>query len=670
MNPAQHEAVHYLNGPCLVIAGAGSGKTRVITQKIAHLVKSGIDPRAISAITFTNKAALEMNERVKPLLAPLVGQQGAKGGPRVCTFHSLGVQILRRHAKLAGLKPAFSILDSDDQYAIIQEALASTDKKLIRAIGSTISLWKNGLIEPDDAPALVQTKLQEQAARVYRDYDATLRAYQAVDFDDLIRLPVTLLRTQQEALDDWQRDIRYLLIDEYQDTNACQYELVKLLVGPRAAFTAVGDDDQAIYGWRGATIENLKRLGDEFPQLKVIKLEQNYRSSVRILQAANAVIGNNPKLHDKKLWSELGMGDPVQVLVMDDEEQEAENIAARLQAHKFERRAKFSDYAILYRGNYQSRVFEQALRKEKIPYVMSGGQSFFDRAEIRDLCSYLRLLANDDDDPAYIRAITTPKRGVGNATLTALGNYAGERQLSLFAAAFETGLETRLPARQLESLKEFGNFVNRLGWRAKKEPAGELLDELIKAIQYQAYIHDANDEKTATTKWKNVVDFIDWLKKRAEEDGKNLIELAQQIALLSRLDQNDSDADAVRLSTLHAAKGLEFGHVFLVGVEEGLLPHEFKDPDATESETQTKLDEARIEEERRLMYVGITRAQRSLHVTWCKQRKRAREMEDRQPSRFIREMRLEGMTDGGGTTPEKVDPKARLAMLKGMMTKR
>ncbi len=670
MNPAQHEAVHYLNGPCLVIAGAGSGKTRVITQKIAHLVKSGIDPRAISAITFTNKAALEMNERVKPLLAPLVAQQGSKGGPRVCTFHSLGVQILRRHAKLAGLKPAFSILDSDDQYAIIQEALATTDKKLIRAIGSTISLWKNGLIEPDDAPALVQTKLQEQAARVYRDYDATLRAYQAVDFDDLIRLPVTLLRTQQEALDDWQRDIRYLLIDEYQDTNACQYELVKLLVGPRAAFTAVGDDDQAIYGWRGATIENLKRLGDEFPQLKVIKLEQNYRSSVRILQAANAVIGNNPKLHDKKLWSELGMGDPVQVLVMDDEEQEAENIAARLQAHKFERRAKFSDYAILYRGNYQSRVFEQALRKEKIPYVMSGGQSFFDRAEIRDLCSYLRLLANDDDDPAYIRAITTPKRGVGNATLTALGNYAGERQISLFAAAFETGLETRLPARQLESLKEFGNFVNRLGWRAKKEPAGELLDELIKAIQYQAYIHDANDEKTATTKWKNVVDFVDWLKKRAEEDGKNLVELAQQIALLSRLDQNDSEADAVRLSTLHAAKGLEFGHVFLVGVEEGLLPHEFKDPDATESETQTKIDEARIEEERRLMYVGITRAQRSLHVTWCKQRKRAREMEDRQPSRFIREMRLEGMTDGGGTTPEKVDPKARLAMLKEMMTKR
>jgi ATP-dependent DNA helicase Rep len=301
---------------------------------------------------------------------------------------------------------------------------------------------------------------------------------------------------------------------------------------------------------------------------------------------------------------------------------------------------------------------------------MSGGQSFFDRAEIRDLCSYLRLLANDDDDPAYIRAITTPKRGVGNATLTALGNYAGERQISLFAAAFETGLETRLPARQLESLKEFGNFVNRLGWRAKKEPAGELLDELIKAIQYQAYIHDANDEKTATTKWKNVVDFVDWLKKRAEEDGKNLVELAQQIALLSRLDQNDSEADAVRLSTLHAAKGLEFGHVFLVGVEEGLLPHEFKDPDAAESETQTKIDEARIEEERRLMYVGITRAQRSLHVTWCKQRKRAREMEDRQPSRFIREMRLEGMTDGGATTPEKVDPKARLAMLKEMMTKR
>jgi ATP-dependent DNA helicase Rep len=670
MNSAQLEAVRYLDGPCLVIAGAGSGKTRVITQKIAHLCENGIDPRAISAITFTNKAALEMQARVKPLMEPLIARkEGIQGAPRVCTFHSLGVQILRRNAKSLGLKPQFSILDSDDQFGIVQQAMVTTDKKLVRTVMSTISLWKNALVTPDDAVSLAATNAEALAAKVFRDYDATLTAYQAVDFDDLIRMPVLLFRKDEAALSEWQSQIRYLLVDEYQDTNACQYELVKLLVGVRGALTAVGDDDQSIYGWRGATLENLRRLGDDFAQLKVIKLEQNYRSSVRILQAANAVISQNPKLHEKKLWSEHGMGDPVQVLAMDDEEHEAESVVARLQAHRFERRGKFEDYAILYRSNMQARIFEQALRKEKIPYVMSGGQSFFDRAEIRDLCSYLRLLANDDDDPAFIRAATTPKRGIGTATLTALGNYAGERQVSLFAALFETGVESRLAARQIEPLREFGEFVNRIAWRAAREPADQVLDDMIKAIDYQSHVRDSNDEKTAAGKWTNVTDFLDWLKSRAKEDNKNLLELAQQVALLSRLDQKDSQADAVQLSTLHAAKGLEYPHVFLVGVEEGLLPHLIPDDAAGDADASPKsklAEQARVEEERRLMYVGITRAERSLFVTWCKQRKRAKTMLDRLPSRFIGEMRLEGYSEGQ-SKPEVVNPKERLALLKSMM---
>ena len=421
LNTPQREAVKYLDGPCLVLAGAGSGKTRVITQKIAHLIEDcGYDAKHVAALTFTNKAAAEMQERIAKLLKD---PKQAKN-LTVSTFHSLGVQILRREAKELGLKDRFSIMDSDDCFSIVQDLAITTDKQLIRRIQTAMSLWKNGLINPDDALKSAVDEDEAQAARIYRNYVATLSSYQAVDFDDLIRLPVELFRGNDEVRDKWQRKLRYLLVDEYQDTNTCQYELVKLLVtgvGKKPMFTAVGDDDQAIYAWRGATIENLKTLQVDFPDLKVIKLEQNYRSSTRILQAANAVIGNNPKLFEKSLWSEHGLGDPIKVMGMQDDEQEAEQIAIMISAHRFERRAKFSDYAILYRGNHQARVIEQSLRKERIPYTISGGQSFFDRAEIKDLVSYLRLVANGDDDPAFIRAVTTPKRGVGQSTLETLG---------------------------------------------------------------------------------------------------------------------------------------------------------------------------------------------------------------------------------------------------------
>jgi len=670
MNRPQSEAVHYMDGPCLVLAGAGSGKTRVITQKIANLIEHcGYEPRNIAAVTFTNKAALEMQERIAKLLKePKQAKQLT-----VCTFHSLGVQILRREARELGLKDRFSIMDSDDCFSLVQDLAMTTDKQIIRGIQTAISLWKNALVDPDTALKQAITEDEAQAARIYRNYVATLNSYQAVDFDDLIRLPVELFRSKEEVRDRWQRKLRYLLVDEYQDTNTCQYELVKLLVtglGKKPMFTAVGDDDQAIYAWRGATLENLRQLQVDFPDLKVIKLEQNYRSSTRILQAANSVISNNPKLFEKQLWSEHGLGDPVKVLAMQDDEHEAEQVAIMISAHKFERRAKFSDYAILYRGNHQARIIEQSLRKERIPYTISGGQSFFDRAEIKDIVSYLRLVANGDDDPAFIRAVTTPKRGVGQATLEALGSFAGQWQCSLFEAVFKGGIEAKLNDRQLGPLRDFCNFINNLEARASKrgESAAELLDEMMKEINYEFYLYDTFDERQAQSKWQNVLDFTGWLKEKGTggrdgtDEEKSLLELTQMVALMTMLEGKDEEPDAVRMSTLHASKGLEYPHVFLVGVEEGILPHK-GDPDAP-IETLA----ARIEEERRLMYVGITRAQRSLHVTWCKRRKRARESVNCEPSRFIKEMKL----DEGDAVPkeeEKLTPQDRLANLKALLSK-
>jgi ATP-dependent DNA helicase Rep len=655
LNPAQREAVRYLDGPCLVIAGAGSGKTRVITQKILHLLEGGVTPRAIGAITFTNKAAQEMGERLKQRVKLRDNDR-----PLVSTFHSLGVQMLREDGTSIGLKKAFSILDADDAASILVQLLSTTDRKFARTVQQRISLWKNAGLDPDEAAAAARDADEHAAARTYRDYAATLAGYQAVDFDDLIGLPLKMLRERPEVADRWQNRLRYLLVDEYQDTNATQYELLKRLVGPRAAFTAVGDDDQSIYGWRGATLENLRRLSTDFPKLKVIKLEQNYRSSRSILDAANQLIGHNPKLHEKRLWSELGVGDPVRVLPMDDDESEAESIAMRIQAGRFERRGKFSDYAVLYRGNFQARAIEQALRKEKIPYVLSGGQSWFERAEIRDVIAYLRLLANDDDDPAFIRAVTTPKRGIGPQTLQLLGGYAGERQRSMVGVLFESGIESRMTPRQLEPLREFGAFVNRIAWRARTEPPGELLTEILKAIGYHEFLLSTMDERQASQRWQNVTDFVAWLAKRGEEDGKSLIELAQTIALLSRLDGKDADADAVRLSTVHASKGLEFPHVFIAGCEEGSMPHTGDlDPDAEEGPQ-------RIEEERRLMYVAVTRAQRTLTISWCRTRKRAKSTVTRLPSRFIAEMKLDA--EGGASAIVSVDSaKQRLAGLRAML---
>jgi len=656
LNDPQRTAVRYLDGPLLVLAGAGSGKTRVITAKIAHLIEQGADPAGIAAITFTNKAAREMRERSG---AAQRRRETAPAAPTICTFHALGLKILRREAAAMQLTPRFSILDPADVEPIVAELLATTDRARVRAAQWQISAWKNALIAPPEALARASTEAEGAAARVYARYRAALSAYQAVDFDDLIALPVAALECDAGAAEHWQKRLQYLLIDEYQDTNPAQYRLLRLLTGARAAFTAVGDDDQAIYGWRGATVANLERLPRDYPSLKVIKLEQNYRSSIRILRSANALIGHNTKLFDKALWSDLGLGEPIQVAPAADDQAEAENVARTIAALKFEHGTRFDDFAVLYRGNHQARAFEQALRAQNMPYSVSGGQSWFDRTEIRDIVAYLRLIANDEDDPAFVRAVTTPRRGVGAQTLERLGRAGG-----LFAAACDDGLTSELPARQREALTAFCRMINGLRYRAEREPAGRLIDDLIKTIGYEDHLFSTCDKREAQTRWESIVDFVRWLSNKGESDERNLLELTQSIALLTLLDGEEGrEPDAVRLSTLHAAKGLEFAHVFLVGLEEGVLPH------------REAVVAGNIDEERRLMYVGLTRAQRSLRLSWCRRRKRAGEWHSAEPSRFIGELAQEDLRhaesalEPADAAREKEAGNARLRQLRAMLAR-
>jgi ATP-dependent DNA helicase Rep len=657
-----------------VLAGAGSGKTRVIVHKIARLLEVGYAPAQIAAITFTNKAAAEMRERARAL----VGSRAA-GRLAVSTFHSLGVRILRRHGDRLGLKPNFSILDSDDVLGVLKDAGGTTDNALARRWQWAIGAWKNrGLASAEaEADAFSGAAAAEGrnrddalvAARVMQRYEERLSAYQAVDFDDLIVLPARLLAHHSEVRQAWREQLRYVLVDEYQDTNGAQYELLKLLAGERGLFTAVGDDDQSIYGWRGATVDNLKRLPVDYPQLRVVALEQNYRSTGSILRAANAVIANNPKLFDKKLWSEFGDGEPVAIVECDNEAHEAERAVARLESLRSGSATEFRDFAVLYRANHQARVFEQALRKAGIPYKVSGGQSFFDRAEIRDLCAWLRLLVNQDDDPAFLRAVSSPKRGIGHQTLASLGTFAGRWKASLFEAMFAESLGTALSSRAIGALHEFGRCVNDLEHRARQtigaEDARALLLGWLKDIGYEEHLQEGDDSPTlAASRWSNVLDFVDWIARRCggtgsaaggdETQAQSVLAVAQTISVIVSLAERGDDQNVVTLSTLHAAKGLEWPHVVLAGVNEGLIPFR---GDNEEGNAE------RLEEERRLMYVGITRARATLAISTLRRRKRGREMMAAVPSRFIAEMRLHE-----ARTAE--DPRARLLVLRAAAAER
>jgi ATP-dependent DNA helicase Rep len=652
LNPAQLDAVHHLSSPCLVLAGAGSGKTRVITHKIARLLAHGVEPARIAAITFTNKAAAEMRERAQAL----VGPRAAKALV-VSTFHAFGVRLLREDGERLGLKPNFSIFDSDDVLGVLRDAGGSSDNTQPRRWQWTISLWKNQGLDSAAAAAAAASDDERLAARLMARYEERLAAYQAVDFDDLIGLPLKLLRNDAEVRDKWRARIEHLLVDEVQDTNAVQYELMKALLGERGVFTAVGDDDQSIYGWRGATIDNLKRLPQDYPALKVIALEQNYRCTGAILRAANHVIAANPKLYPKKLWSAFGDGEPVALITSDSEEHEAERAVARIQAARAAG-AKFADCAVLYRANHQSKPFEQKLRAAQIPYKVSGGQSYFDRAEIKDLCAWLRLLVNADDDPAFLRAVSVPKRGIGAATLGKLGEFASRFKVSLFEALFAPSLVTALGAKAIDGLHEFGRYLNELEQRARRavgrEEAHALLLAWLKEIGYEQHLHDSEDSpKLAAARWANVLDFADWIALRcggdAEGDERRSVrDVAQTISVIASLAERGDAQDVVTLSTLHAAKGLEWPHVLLAGINEGLLP--FKADDEP-------MSAERLHEERRLMYVGITRARTTLAVSTLRRRKRGRGQVAGVPSRFIAEMKLDELR-----TTE--DPKLRLKRLR------
>ncbi|HSU21631.1 MAG TPA: UvrD-helicase domain-containing protein [Variovorax sp.] len=682
LNLAQQEAVNYLHGPCLVLAGAGSGKTRVITHKIARLIQSGMPPKKIAAITFTNKAAAEMRERAKGLIG-----RDAKHVV-ICTFHALGVRMMREDGAVLGLKPAFSILDSDDVTKILKDAGGSVDTATARLWQWTISRWKNMGLNAAQAEAAAADDAERIVAQVMARYEERLAAYQSVDFDDLIGLPLKLLREHDAVRAKWQEALGHVLVDEYQDTNATQYEVLKALVGERGRFTAVGDDDQSIYGWRGATLDNLRKLPIDYPALKVVKLEQNYRSTSAILRAANNVIGPNPKLFPKTLFSELGEGEPVRIVDADNEAHEAERAVARIQSLRGgatvtqgDQHKAFRDFAILYRANHMARVFEQALRKAQIPYKVSGGQSFFDRAEIKDLCGWFRLWVNSDDDPAFLRAVTTPKRGIGHTTLAALGTFASQYKLSLFGALFSASLPSVIPQRAIGGLHEFGRYVNDLEHRARQtmgaDGARAFLAEWLKEIDYERHLYDGEDsEQAAASRWTNVLEFCDWMAARCggevddasgatpqASERKSLLEVAQTISLLSTIsDRGDQDQDVVTLSTLHAAKGLEWPHVMLIGVNEGLLPFKLDDDDGRQ-QMVSEDTLTRLQEERRLMYVGITRAQRTLAVSWTKRRKKGRETVAAQPSRFIAEMALD-------PTSAKEDPREKIRALRAEFARR
>lgn len=632
LNPQQQQAVEYVSGPCLVLAGAGSGKTRVIINKIAYLIgKCGYLPKQIAAVTFTNKAAREMKERV----AQSIGKESSKG-LIVSTFHTLGFDIIKREYKYLGFKANMTLFDEHDQMALLKELTADLlqeDKELLRTLINRISNWKNDLCSPQQAMTLARDKQEQTFAHCYDRYNKQLRSYNALDFDDLIMLPTLLLKQNAEVRSKWQEKIRYLLVDEYQDTNTSQYELIKLLVGDRARFTVVGDDDQSIYSWRGARPQNMVRLRDDFPALRVIKLEQNYRSSQRILHCANILIDNNDHVFDKKLFSNLGEGEKLQIIEAKNEEHEAERVVGELIAHRFIAKTHYRDYAILYRGNHQSRLLEKILMQNRIPYRISGGTSFFSRAEIKDMMAYLRLVVNQDDDAAFLRIVNTPKREIGTATLEKLGSLAQEKHVSLFEAIFDFELIQRVTPKAYDALQKFARWIVELNDEIQRSEPERALRSMLASLHYEEYLYEyATSPKAAEMQSKNVATLFDWvadmLKGDEFNEPMNLNQIVTRLTLRDMLErgEEEDDSDQVQLMTLHASKGLEFPYVFLIGMEEGILPH------------QTSIDEDNVEEERRLAYVGITRAQRNLWFSLCKERRQFGELIRPEPSRFLLEL--------------------------------
>jgi ATP-dependent DNA helicase Rep len=622
LNPPQRAAVEYCDGPLLVLAGAGSGKTRVIAEKVAHLVRhKHLRPGRIAAITFTNKAAREMRERAARLL------RGAGADElNVCTFHALGLKFLQiEHAK-AGLRRGFSVFDADDSAAIVKDLAPKAAKPdALFALRTLLSQAKNAGLDPGQAAAAARSAREREAADIYARYQTRLGAFNAVDFDDLIRLPLALLEADAEARAQWQERIRYLLVDEYQDTNDAQYRWLKQLAGARGALTVVGDDDQSIYAWRGANPGNLDQLADDYPHLKVIKLEQNYRCPNRVLRAANALIRHNPHKYDKVLWSEQGEGPPIRVLLCKDDDHEAERIASDIAHLAQKHQARWHDFAVLYRGNHQSRPLEKALRLARVPYHLTGGTAFLERTEVKDLLAYLRLIVNADDDAAFLRIANVPRRDIGTTTLEKLGDLAQARHAGLLQTARNDAALGAVAARQASALAGFAALIAELAGSARRATAADLVEEVVRRTRYAEYLDEQTRDPAARKRRReNLEELVGWFR-AMQREGTRTSDLASQLALLTHADRDDG-GDAVRLMTLHSAKGLEFRFVHLIGVEEGTLPH------------AASVEEGRLEEERRLFYVGMTRAKSRLCLSYAARSRRYGEIHANEPSRFLAEL--------------------------------
>jgi len=645
LNPRQREAVRYIDGPLLVLAGAGSGKTSVITRKIAYLVEQcGMSARRIAAVTFTNKAAREMKERVSRLLGG-----SAAEGLTVSTFHQLGLKIIRTERKHLGLKSGFSIFDGEDTRNLIRDLLIQehgAEGDQAGTIQQRISSWKNDRVLPEQAVARATSPADMLCAQAYLRYQRALRAYNALDFDDLILLPTILFENQSDLLEKWQNQLHYLLVDEYQDTNTSQYLLVRQLVGLRGGLTVVGDDDQSIYAWRGARPENLELLQEDFPGLKIVKLEQNYRSTSRILKAANTLIANNSHVFEKQLWSELGYGDPLRVIRCSDEHHEAEQVVAEIQDHRLRKRTHYGDYAILYRGNHQSRLIEIALQQQQVPYHLSGGTSFFARNEVKDIMAYLRLLVNADDDNAFLRIANVPRRKLGTSTLEALGAFANEQECSLSDACDRAG-EGVMQEASLKRLKQFHHWLGTMRRLSDSDGSVGGIRQLLRDIDYEDWLLQlSSSEDVAERRMSNVHFLVDSLDKLIRNEGIGLDEAINRLILRDLLEQQDEDEagpDCVQLMTLHASKGLEFPHVYIIGMEENLLPH------------RVSVEEDNIAEERRLAYVGITRAQQTLAMTMAASRRQFGDTVPCEPSRFIAELPGDDLQWQGGTGEQSVE---------------
>ena len=627
LNPAQREAVLHFEGPILVLAGAGSGKTRVLTTRIARLIEHhGVDPSHILAVTFTNKAAGEMRERI----AKLIGEMPT--GMWVGTFHAIGARMLRREAHLVGRIASFTIYDEDDSLAAVRRIMErlkiSTKTWSPKALRSAISGAKNALVSPEEYAKLAMDPLSKAASLVYDQWERTLRDANAVDFDDLLVLPVRVLQQNPDRVAAYRERFRFLLVDEYQDTNRAQYEFVKLLAGADGNVLVVGDDDQSIYGWRGADIRNILDFERDFPSATVVRLEDNYRSTPQVLDLANAVISANLGRRGKTLRATLPPGDAVTQVATLDERDEAEFVAEEITTLSSGPRAiDYREIAVLYRTNSQSRALEESLRKRAIPYRLVGAVRFYDRREIRDLMSYLKLIANPADDEAFLRAVSVPKRGLGDATLESLAAIAREAGRPMLEIASESARLASLRPAARQALADFSSLILRQRENAKDSSVDELLRNVIEEIRFADHLKAEGPE--GMERIENVKELIAGASEIVADEGGELgltplDHFLQHASLITDVDRQNPNADAITMMTLHNAKGLEFPAVFITGLEDGLFPLR---------RAQDTPDE--MEEERRLFYVGITRAMRKLYLSHARSRRRNGETMQCIPSSFL-----------------------------------